>query len=91
MNPAYRVYRWGMIRAGLLIGFLIYEPQLRIGRRRHDGTCDGCGCKPDRYFEERLDSPDREHTSTLDHVRKMTNAEYERVCIVCGAEREADD
>ena len=80
-----------MLRVGLVAGTLICEPQVRLGRRRHDGRCDDCGGYPDRYYEERLAFPDREYTSTIDHMRKLTEAEYERLCLDCSVDREQED
>jgi pheromone shutdown protein TraB len=39
------------------IGYAICEPQLRLGRRRHDGHCDECGNDLERYAAEKLKFP----------------------------------
>lgn len=72
-----------------LIGFLICEPQLRLGRRRHDGDCDWCGDPIGRYASEKLDFPlddlDPEASNSREKLQAMFGAEYVRVCLECSA------
>jgi len=83
-----RLYRRTLVGIGYGIGCLVCEPQLRLGRRRHDGHCDVCGEAFGRYAMEKLVFPEGtgETTSTLDRLRAMTNAEYVRICLECDAD-----
>jgi len=86
------LYERTMIYIGLGIGYLICEPQLRLGRRRHDNQCDRCGSDCGAYRCEKLlfgDEPEGRE-STLKKMRRMANATYIGVCIECGDEIEAD-
>ncbi|WP_238709280.1 hypothetical protein [Natronorubrum halophilum] len=77
------------------IALAICEPQLRLGRRRHDNYCDECGEHCDPYAMDKLDFPieslEPEATSSTEKVRAMVNAEYVRVCLECSVDLEADD
>lgn len=83
-----RLVQRGLLVVGYAIGVLICEPQLRLGRRRHDGTCDHCGKPLGRYSMEKLDFPDSsaEASSTIEKLRAMSNAEYVRICLECPEE-----
>lgn len=83
-----RAYRWLGIRLGLTVGILICEPQLRLGRRRHDGDCDNCETGIEMYYAERLTFPDEEAETTRGMLARMMRAEYERVCLECSAKLE---
>ena len=84
----------GLVLLGQAIGVAICEPQLRLGRRRHDNICDRCGENCGRYPCEKLDFPlddlGPDETTTLEKIRGMMNAEYKRVCLECSAELEGD-
>lgn len=70
----------------------ICEPQIRLGRRRHDGVCDECDEPIDTYAGETLEFPlddlDADATSSREKLRAMLNAEYRRVCLECWADLE---
>lgn len=74
-------------RIAWLLSVIICEPQLRLGRRRHDGRCDTCREPIDRYGLERLyfdydgDSPT--DISSWEALRSMLTAEYECYCLYC--------
>lgn len=78
-----------------LLGRAICEPKLRLGRRRHDNTCDRCGDECGQYAMDKLDFPledySPEATSSREKLRAMLNAEYVRVCLECSAELEDRD
>lgn len=78
---------------GRAVAFAICEPQLRLGRRRHDGVCDWCDEPLGRYSMEKLRFPDidLEESSRRDKIRTMWNAEYARVCLGCSVEIEAEE
>lgn len=83
-----RSVRWRVgVCLGYAIGVAICEPQLRLGRRRHDGTCDHCSEVLGRYSMEKLDFPDDSDsgTSTIEKLRAMANAQYVRICLECDA------
>lgn len=89
--------RYGlMVFIAKVVGLAILEPQLRLGRRRHDNTCDECGEPCGRYAMEKLDFPiddvSPDATTTREKLRAMLDAEYRRVCLECSAkeERRAD-
>lgn len=94
-----RYFRRAVDCIGLAIGYgvgvAICEPQLRLGRRRHDGTCDVCGDSLGRYSEERLNFPmddfAPEASTTGEKIRAMLDAEYECVCLPCGADIQRED
>lgn len=82
-------------RLAQAVAFAICEPQLRLGRRRHDGHCDECGHAIGKYAGEKLDFPLERHeiddpyaTSKWEKLRAMFNAEYVRVCLECSVELE---
>jgi hypothetical protein len=79
---------------GKLIGYTLCEPQIRLGRRRHDGTCDLCGDSFGRYAAEKLDFPldnlDPEESTTIEKIRAMWNVRYVRVCLDCTGEIETE-
>lgn len=75
------------------IGYAICEPQLRLGRRRHDNYCDECGeyCSP--YMADKLEFPldrneidDPTATTKWEKLWAMFNAEYVRVCLECSTD-----
>lgn len=74
------------------IGYAICQPQLRLGRRRHDGHCDECGTPLERYAAEKLEFPleslEPEATSKWEKLRAMFEAEYVRVCLECSVDLE---
>jgi hypothetical protein len=80
-----RAYRVAGISLGYAIGTAICEPQLRLGRRRHDGTCDHCGKDLGAYAMEKLDFPvsSAEASSTTEKLRAMADAKYVRICLEC--------
>ncbi|AFZ73077.1 hypothetical protein [Natronobacterium gregoryi] len=75
------------------VAVAICEPQMRLGRRRHDNYCDECGEHCGRYFADKLDFPldnlEPEATSKWEKLRAMFNADYMRVCLECSVELEA--
>lgn len=85
-------YRFGRLRLalGAAVAAAICAPKQWLGRRRHDNYCDGCGefCGP--YAMQKLDFPfdvDEDSVgdrSTVENIRGMLNAEYQRVCLDCG-------
>lgn len=74
---------------GKAVGFAICEPQLRIGRRRHDNLCDECGRDCGSYAMDKLDfdvdgdDVDVDDRSTLETIKCLLDAEYVRVCLEC--------
>jgi hypothetical protein len=85
-----RLYAWVGIKAGLLVGYLICEPQLRLGRRRHNNPCVRCGDDCGAYRCEKLCfPPEPADASTIETMQRMADAEYVAVCIDCSAEVEA--
>lgn len=87
-----KLHERALFRFGEWIGILICEPQLRLGRRRHDNHCDQCGELIQDYAAERLSFPDEpESESTLEKMHRMSNAEYVRYCIDCSVELEDSD
>lgn len=88
------LYRRAGIGLGKAIGAAICEPQVRLGRRCHDGTCDHCGTDLGPYAMEKLDFPlddlGPEASSTTEKLRAMTNAEYVRICLECPEEPESE-
>lgn len=74
------------IAVGKGIGYVICEPQLRLGRRRHDNTCDQCNDDCGRYACEKLEFPDQpDGISTLGKMKAMSEAEYRQFCLECSA------
>ena len=75
---------------GRAIGVAICEPQLRLGRRRHDNVCDHCGEPCGRYAMERLDFPlddlSPDATSSREKLRAMFDATYRRICLECSVD-----
>lgn len=92
MGAVQRGYRAAGIAAGKAIGLAICVPKLRLGRRRHDGTCDECDIPLDTYAGEKLDFPlddfSPDATSSREKLRAMLNAEYVRICLECWADEE---
>lgn len=69
------------------IATAICEPKLRLGRYRHDNSCDECGEPCSRYAMDKLDFPiddlRPESSTAREKLRAMLNAEYVRVCLDC--------
>lgn len=85
-------------RAQFTLAKAIGQPQLRLGRRRHDNHCDECGEYCETYAFDKLDFPLEDHeianpyaTSKWEKLRAMFNAEYVRVCLECAADLEEPD
>lgn len=78
-----------------LLAIAICEPQLRLGKRRHDNNCDRCGEHCGRYAAQKLDFPieslEADVTSSLEKLQAMVNAEYVRVCLECSIDLEDGD
>jgi hypothetical protein len=87
-----RIRWWLAVSLSKVIGLAILEPQLRLGRRRHDNVCDQCGEDLDRYAMEKLDFPiddmSPEANTAREKLRAMLNAEYTRDCLECSVELE---
>lgn len=91
-------YQRAMIGLGKAIGIAICEPQLRMGRFRHDGRCDECSGRFSDYAAEQLVFPttqEPEELSAIEKIRAMARASYRIVCFECycaeTAEVPADD
>jgi len=83
-----RLERLG-VYIGMGIGYVICEPQLRLGRRRHDHHCDRCGDRCGAYKCERLAfPPEPDSETTLGKVRRMADATYTALCLECSADEE---
>lgn len=79
-------YRRAMIGIGEAIGIIICEPQLRIGRFRHDGRCDECSGRIADYAAEKLVFPtsrESEQLTAIEKMRVMSRASYRLVCFAC--------
>jgi len=91
VNLTYRL-RYRLAQA---LAISICEPQVRLGRRRHDGRCDKCGDMVDGYAMERLDFPmddlSAEASSKWEKLRAMLGAEYVLYCLECGVEKERQE
>lgn len=83
-----RAVGWVLLNLGKAIGMAICEPKVRLGRRRHDGTCDWCEERIGTYAAEKLDFPDMdlETASTREKIRALMAGEYVRICLECSAE-----
>jgi len=94
-KAAYRIYYWVFYRLAQLVAMAICEPKLRVGRRRHDNVCDRCDEPCGSYAHEKLDFPiedlNPESTSSMEKIRAMLAAEYQRVCLECGVEVEREE
>jgi len=90
-------YRFGRARflLGKLVAMAICEPQLRLGRRRHDNHCDECGDSCGPYAMDKLDFPledlAADATSKREKIQAMVGAEYRRVCLNCGDDLEGGE
>jgi len=73
----------------------ICEPQVRLGRRRHDGNCDRCDEPLGPYSCEKLDFPmdslEPEDSTGREKLRAMLDAEYCRYCLECSADLEREE
>ncbi|OVE83170.1 hypothetical protein [Natronolimnobius baerhuensis] len=81
-------------RLAQFVAIAICEPQLRLGRRRHDNYCDECGEYCETYSFDKLDFPleslEADATTKWQKLRAMFNAEYVRVCLECSVDLESD-
>jgi len=85
------LFRRSLVAVGKTAGIVICEPQLRLGRRRHDGTCDKCGDRLGPYSLEKLDFPAQpDEESTIEKLRRMARAEYVRICLECDPDVRGD-
>jgi len=90
-RTVHRKVAFGIAKA---ISVAICEPQLRLGRRRHDGMCDSCEEPIGRYAQEKLDFPlddfSPDAPTATEKLRAMMNAEYVRICLECDPPEGAD-
>lgn len=77
------------------LGYLICEPQLRLGRWRHDNHCDDCGESCGQYAMDKLEFPLEDlapdASTTREKLRAALDAQYVRLCLECGTAREATE
>lgn len=81
------------VAAGVVIGTGICEPQLRLGRRRHNGICDRCGEPVGAMAAEHLEFPDSGGADTAtarEEIWTMLHASYAQYCFDCFCEIDQD-
>lgn len=82
-------------RLAQLIAWALCEPQVKLGRRRHDGHCDSCGDDIGSYAMEKLDflldDLDPDASTKREKIQAMLGADYVRYCLECGDEKEDGD
>jgi len=74
---------------GQTLAYCICEPQLRLGRRRHDGHCEQCDDPLGVYRQERLTFPHADEKPLT--LRAATRAEYEAICLYCDPDDAGDE
>jgi len=77
---------------GEALGAAICEPQLRLGRLRHDNVCDECGERAAHWALERLEfGIDIDEVTFKQKLKAALTADYERYCLDCKLEEFGDD